>query len=360
MHFFTYPNTCCVMKHFSTIIFLFAALAANGQQAMRILLVDDSKDNFNNTAVIANALTNNSFDFDYIDAPNMTAGPSAEDLMMYDLVIWHTSSDGVGLDLWARVDENNPALVNYLSMDKGLWIIGNDFMYDRYQSPVDNFSEGDFVYDFLGIQQYAAQAYGDDGNLGVPFVRPTQGQPISELNDINWQFSTLWWADVLTPRQGAVSIYMMGGDGYPLAGQTTGLWFDNGLSKCLTFGFDLSLAASQLLVDQTVGAVVPFFEAALLSNVPALPRTLSKAEVFPNPANEVVNLELEVTETASFTVHLVNALGQHVETLANDTVLDAGTHRFSWTPGLHISSGMCYYKIISNGAVVSRSVIWSR
>lgn len=348
------------MKHFLPIIFLFSTLAASSQQTMRILLVDDSKDNFNNTAVIANALSNNNYDFDIIDAPNTAAGPTAEELMMYDLVIWHTSTDGVELDFWARFDENNPALLNYLSMSKGLWVIGNDFMYDRYQVTPVNFSAGDFVYDFLGIQQYAAQSFGNDGGLGVSFVRPAQEQPIVGLNNINWQFETLWWADVLAPRQGAESIYLMGGEGYPLSGQTAGLWFDNGLSKCLTFGFDLSLASSQSIVNQTVEAVVPFFEAALISSVASPAGVRAKAKIYPNPAHQSVNMELEVTENASFSIQIVNMLGQQVETIADKIALNTGVHHLSWTPAPQIPAGVYYCKIISDGYVASHTVILRR
>jgi hypothetical protein len=347
------------MKQFLPFLLtLLVSAALQGQSQLTILLVDDSKDDFDNTAAIANALTQGGYTFDVVNSPETTAGPTAADMAMYQLVIWHTSTDGVDLDLWARTDSDNAEIAAYLAGGGNLWLMGNDFMFDRYGAPMDDFAEGDFAYDFLGIAQYTAQAFGDDGGLGVPAMAPSDGQPMTGLEDITWQFSTLWWADVLTGRDEAVSIYDMSGAGYVFDGQTAGLWYDNGTSICLTFGFDLSLAGNQSMIDNTVDAVLTFWEAALLSNQTEVPAALTDVNVFPNPTTTRASLSLKVVETADVQIDVLNAVGQHVATVAPLARLLPDTYTFDWTPASQLPSGNYHFRVSVDGAVLTRTVVW--
>lgn len=349
------------MKYSSLILLAFFVITSlQSQSSLNILLVDDSKDNFDNTAAIANALTQGGYTFDLLNSPDTESGPTAADMSLYNLVIWHTSTDGVNLDLWARTDSDNAELAAYLAGGGNLWLIGNDFMFDRYSAPVSDFVEGDFAYDFLGIAQYTAQAYGDDGGLGVPAAAPADGHPIPGLEDITWQFSTLWWADVLTGRDGSVPIYNMSGDGYVFNGQTTGLWYDNGISLCLTFGFDLSLAGNQTMIDNTVSSVVDFFEGLLISNQTEVPATLAQINVFPNPSSARTSVLLDVVETTNVEIDILNAVGQQVAIIAPMAQIQPGNYTFTWTPADYLPNGNYYFRIRANDVVATRTVVLTR
>ncbi|MCB0653253.1 MAG: T9SS type A sorting domain-containing protein [Saprospiraceae bacterium] len=342
------------MKYFLPFVFMLFMSTLTLSQDISILLVDDSKDDFFNTDLLKTALENGSYAFDLYNVPDSLAVPEFAYLQNYDLVIWHTSTDGVGLGFWNFNDEINGGLAQYLSEGGNLWLTGNDFLYDVYNTP-STFVEGDFAYDFLGIESYDAQTYADDGGFGVAFVTPAMDQPITGLGDIDWQFSTLWYADSFTGREGAVSIYEMGGDGYALQGSTAGLWYDNGTSKCLSFAFDLALASSQGVIDNTVSSVVDFFASVITTNNNII-EVIPAFEIFPNPINESAKVSFELKETASVQIDIFNMNGQKVFGLLPLSNLTSGIHSFDWIPAAALNSGMYEMRIKLGQQVFSKPV----
>ncbi len=296
------------MKYFLLSMFLLLTVVGFGQ--ISILVVDDSNDGFENTAALTTGLDNNSLTYDLFDAEGTATSPTAEYMGNYDLVIWHTSTNGVGLQFWNANDEINGQLALYLSEGGNLWVTGNDFLYDRYVTPY-TFAEGEFAYDFLGIASYDSQSYDDDGGIGVDFVAPASDQPITGLDNIDWTFSTLWYADAVTGRDGSVPIYEMGGTGYVFEGETAGLWYDNGTSKCLSFFFDLALASGQSVIDNTVASVVAHFE-GLISSTENIELLETEVKVFPNPASEFVQISFEEIPTSKYNFAVTNQLGQTI------------------------------------------------
>ncbi len=300
------------MKYFLLAFMLCISLMTFAQD-LSILVVDDSKDDFDNTALITAGLDNGGIGYDLFDTGAELASPTAEFMADYDLVIWHTSTDGVGLYFWNANDEINGELALYLSDGGNLWVMGNDFLYDRYLTPYA-FAEGEFAYDFLGIQSYDAQTNIDDGGLGVPSVTPSAEQPVTGLADIDWMFATLWYGDAVTGREGSVPIYDMNGDAsYPLLGATAGLWYDNGTSKCLSFFFDLALASDQSIIDNTVSSVVTFFS-GLISSTAELETSATALSVFPNPSSDFIHLSFEEFSATAYRYEVVNQLGQIIRT----------------------------------------------
>ena len=91
------------------------------------------------------------------DAASELETPSLTGLLEYDIVIWHTSNDGVDLQFWEGMDQDNEILKSYLSEGKILWVIGNDFLFDRHSTGA-TFDDGSFEHDFLGIFSYDAQS----------------------------------------------------------------------------------------------------------------------------------------------------------------------------------------------------------
>ena len=328
-------------------------------QGIDILLVDDSDDSFDNTALLGNGLTNNGLAFDLFNSVDSTAGPSIDLMADYDLVIWHTSTDGDFLNFWNGDQSDNGNLSLYLEEGGSLWLIGNDFLFNRYGVPADTFQTGDFVYDYLGIAQYDAQAYGDDGNNGVPEVRPAENQPITGLDLIFWQFPTLWWADILTPRAEAITIYEMGHDNYVFAGESTGIWHAGENHRALTFAFDLALANNQEIIDLTVGSVVEFF-AGFIVDTEVINDLATAIEVYPNPSSGLATLSFSLAEAADVGIDVVNMLGQPVAQLLPNTSLAAGLQQIEWQPARELPNGLYQFRIAIDRLVVLKGIVLKR
>ncbi|MCC6460892.1 MAG: hypothetical protein IT260_10510, partial [Saprospiraceae bacterium] len=151
------------MKIPALLFCLFWATASFGQlPGFRILFVDDSPDGFGNAEYLASALDSLSYDYVYLDVAGTGNLPDSTTYADFDMVIWHTSTNGVGNYLWNGDDTDNAALAAYLDGGGYFWLIGNDFLYDRYGATPYNFEETDFAYQYLGIASYDLQSYGDD------------------------------------------------------------------------------------------------------------------------------------------------------------------------------------------------------
>jgi hypothetical protein len=232
------------------VLFLFAfsmallfADQANAQS--KSLFVNDNGLISDNTDSVLTALTAAGIEYDVFNARDSLRSPTSAEMQAYPLVIWYCSTDGVGNYLWNNTDSDNTDLILYLETGGGLWLIGTDFLYDRYGSAPGVFAEGDFVFDFLGISEYNAQAYGDDGGLGVPELDPIPVVGSTLPHDtIRWYYSTAWWVDGCTPGGNAVSAYNMGPASYSLQGLSSAIWNYPNLydgQKELTFLFDPAL-----------------------------------------------------------------------------------------------------------------------
>ena len=327
--------------------------------AQNILLVDDSNDSFDNTSAIGNGLTNNGLAFDLFNAADSAASPSFALMTDYDLVIWHTSSALVSLNFWNQNETDNTNLSQYLDEGGNLWLIGNDFLSNRYGGPPDTFQNGDFVYDYLGITQFNAESFNNDGLLGLPQVRPVEGQPIPGLTLIFWQLPTLPDADAITAREEAIAIYEMGHDNYVLAGEITGMWYAGANHRALTFAFALALANNQGLIDATIGSVVDFF-AGFIVDTEEINDVATTISVYPNPSSAVARLSFNLKEAAVVNVDVVNMLGQQVATVLSSTTLASGTHQLDWQPKTSLPNGLYQFRITVNGQLTQKAVTLNR
>ncbi len=262
-----------------------------------------------------------------------------------NLVIWHTSTWGQNLNLWEQTDQDNAALKAYLSKPSAnLWLIGNDFLFDRYTSPPVTFAAGTFPFDYLGITNYKAQSYGDDGNLGVPFVKPAAPNPIANLGNVNWQFSTLWWADQCEIRAEAKEVYLFGGIGYPLSNGITGWYYQRpNDSKVLTFAFDLSLAGQFSNMKQTVKSVLDWWRPKI-TPVQEIRRLDQLFEVYPTLFEDRLTVTCKDPSVGQIQVQLIDQLG-HVTYTQNNLLLTGGTATLS-LPNT-IAPGLLFCKISS-------------
>ncbi|MCC6395673.1 MAG: peptidase M1 [Bacteroidetes bacterium] len=103
---------------------------------------------------------------------------------------------------------------------------------------------------------------------------------------------------------------------------------------------------------------------------PVLPTTAALAQNFPNPFNNGTSIRIQIPHRTHVTLSVHNVLGQRIETLV-DGVVDPGTHEYQWTPGVAlqdpgtvpdrpVASGVYYCRLATDGAFLTRSMIFIR
>jgi hypothetical protein len=276
-----------------------------------ILFVNDNAVNTSNTSMIIEAINETGYGLTIFDAVENMASPTFDELMAYDLVIWYTSTDGVGLYLWNGIDEDNQELISYLEFGGNLWVMGNDFLYDRYATPWD-FSSGEFVYDYLGTSQYYAQSYGDDGNVGVAQLDLEAGQEITSLNPILWSFATAWWIDACLARAEAIPVYRMGPGDYMFDDYLSGIYYPTETYHTLSFFFDPALMDTDANRTALFTDVLSYFEALMTTDTEEIENPSGNpihVACYPNPAKNFIHIS---TENSLGQIEVFNQAGQRI------------------------------------------------
>ncbi len=344
-----------------TFLLVFMAMSYYGafaQTNFSILFVDDTDDTFGNAPYFASALDSTGYSYTYFNAVDSAASPTDTYMSNFDLVIWHTSSDGNGLYLWNGDQTDNIRLKTYLDNGGMLWVVGNDFLFNRYGTPPVVWQGGDFMYDYFGVDRYSVQAYGDDSGVGLPQADPDTANAIPGLPTLTWQFATLWWPDGVSLRSDAVPIYRMGGTAYTFADTVTGSWYDNGTSKVLAFYFDLSLANNFGLIRSTTGSVVSFFEqladtTASLQDFPA-----QGFSVYPNPNKGAFSFEFDLKKPLQVSATLLDLQGRQVQSLFYQQPLFSGHHEFNWQIDRSIPTGIYLLRVEGPGTYMTKPVFY--
>jgi len=270
------------------LIFIISSFSLYGQNSFNVLFVNDNSVFSNNTDTVLHALNATGLNFDIFDARDSLRSPNITEMVNYDLLIWYCSTDGVGNFLWNGNDTDNTDLMAYMETGGYLWVMGNDFLYDRYAAP-HNFSEGDFVYDYLGTWEYHAQSYGDDGGTGVAELNLT-APAFSSLNTIQWIFPTAWWVDACVPVSAASSIYEMGPDGYALADYSSAIGYASESHFAVTLFFDPALIITFQDRLQLFSDILNYF--TLFSGNEEIYYGRNRLQVFPNPIKTSFSISL--------------------------------------------------------------------
>ena len=251
------------MKKIYISIFILFFLSTPGLRAeLNILLVNDNGSDLSRVNVLKTSLDNLGFTYTFYDAVTQGSGPSLALMQAHNVIIWYTGNDGSGLYFWNANDTDNQNIKDYIDGGGMFWLQGLDFLYDRYGGAPDTFVAGDFVYDYLGIAEYAAQSHVDDGVVynGVPQLDLVPGNPIFTLDSITWVYSTMWYVDALTPATGADSIYRMGPTGYDLDNYFAGVYLEKGDGKVLTFSFETAKIDNQEHTDTLFNQGLQYFD----------------------------------------------------------------------------------------------------
>jgi len=305
---------------------------------MSILLVDDNAYDATRVAVIQTALTNNGYS--YTDFTTSASGsPTYTYMSGFDLVIWYTGNDGSGLYFWNANDTDNQDIMDYIDNGGMFWLQGLDFLYDRYSGAPDTFVAGDFVYDYLGIEEYHAQSHIDDGVFsdGVPQFDVIPGNPIFTLTPLEWSYSTMWFADALVPTADADTIYRMGPTGYDFDTYYGSLYLEKGTGKVLTITTETARIDTQANTDTYFNEGLAYFEQFIGTTVLITDITVSgdggattidvdngtlqmSADILPvNATNQTVNWTV-VDGTATATINTTGLLQATGTSAGNGTV----------------------------------------
>lgn len=342
-------NKTQIMKQLILLLLLICNLQISHAQ-FTILFVDDSNDQFGNAELFDAVLDSLGYDVTYFDAEGMGLSPSAQVMETFDLIIWHTSSNGVGLQFWNGNDEDNSEIKTYLNNGGKLWLVGLDFMFDRYGTPPDQFIAGDFPFDYLGIESYDAQSYGNDGNLGVPIAVPIPESPIPGLDTLSWLFSTLWWADAVNPRPESEVIYEFGEAPYVLNEAPTGIYYNDGNFAVLSYFFDLAVVRDFEMLKSATQPVLTFFEQLSTSVNEHIQSTVENPNVYPIPSHGPITVNFQTKEAGLVSIQIMDMYGKLISTPVSNVKIEAGEQKFNLeTPILSgLSNGLYFIQIKVN------------
>jgi hypothetical protein len=337
---------------FCTLVFPFGLSA---QESFSILFVNDG---FipSNAEIFTDAIEAAGYTYDFFDAANLEESPTADIMENYDLVVWHTSNDGVGLWLWNGDDTDNEDLMEYLSSGGSLWLVGLDFLFDRYGVPPADFESGSFVYDYLGIDSYDVQTYGDDNESGVPFIFPDAQSPISGLNSLTWIFPVLWWVDGVTLTDAAQPVYRMGDEDYVFFEEVCGAWFDDGNHRVLSYFFDVSVIEAEELLNENVETVLAHFESFALNSDEVLAE--ESFRIFPNPTSSFFRIEWSGTDRIR-SIRLLDLSGRMVQQYEEEIEVRQ-SQNLNLNAGDHLAEGVYLLEISASRASFVRKLMISK
>jgi Secretion system C-terminal sorting domain len=260
--------------------FMAMMMTTNFLGAQKILFVDDNDYILYNSDTIVNGIKSTNYSFtNWNIEKNGGATPSLQKMLEYDIVIWYASTDGVLLNFWESNTQD--VIKKYIDSGKPFWVIGLDLLFAKYGVPPVQFFESEFAYDYLGIDNYKAQSYGNDGQKGCAQMDKSTLAPATFPAQLKWVFSTLWWADVCELAPLSKELYLMGPNNYELAGGVSMHYNQNEGRKVLCTFFDPAL------ID-TYTNRVNFLKSAIdFLNIETSTSTVlaeANIKIYPNPA----------------------------------------------------------------------------
>jgi hypothetical protein len=335
------------MKKFILLIGILSGVVSYGQS---ILLVVDNNLITANTNSIITGLNNTIYADSYSvwDISEKNEAPDANYMLGFNMVIWYCSTDGVDLTFWENGPQGHNELLAYVIEGKPLWIIGQDLLFAEYGSAPDNFSTGEFAFDYMGLSSYDVQSYGDDGALGVSQVNRLPGIPSYFPETIKWIFPELWWVDGVTGRAGALNIYAMGPESYIFADKVCMLDYEADGNHVMSTFFDPAL------INEPANRAA-FLEAGikwmLPDNVGIAEIYQMDASVYPNPYKGTFNVRLSETLATETVFSVFNAAGICV----HHSILESGINSIQ----CELQAGLYFYTINTVDQVITRGKIIS-
>jgi hypothetical protein len=326
-----------------------------------ILLVNDNNFGTDRYLKLDTTLSNLGYAFDIYNTIVTSNFPDAITLSYYDLVIWYTGNDGVDLYLWDVSDTNNykfnAPLIDYIESGGYVWLQGLDFFFDIFGTAPDYFTEGQFIYDFMGVASYYAQSYVDDGQMGVLQLDVVAGNPICSITPVQWIYTTMWYVDALELSPGAQGIYTLGPAGYVFDSYYAGVYNIHENARIFTLSFETARINTQENTDELFYQVIEYFR--LITNIPDNSKNeyINTVTVFPNPAGNKVFFRFFLQNDSNIELTLFTLTGMQVY---SGLFYDQAQGEFEQTiifNELNLSQGIYTYKFKTNQQIYTGKLI---
>ena len=176
-----------------------------------LFLDDDNSDNnggyrTETDSYYVNSLNNMSsgLAYDIIRVNSSADAPDYDTLSQYSLIIWACGTDyQSGETDITFTDNDKENVADYLEGGGALWAIGHDILYDFDYADGER-SEGDFEYDYLGIE------YVDHDRTTPEVLMGVDGDPISDGIEYDTEPIGADFADDIGPRTGFEKVFSSG------------------------------------------------------------------------------------------------------------------------------------------------------
>lgn len=320
----------------------------------KVLLVNDNAREeryFEIDTILSNIETPVDFKYDIYNAAEIGVAPGYPILSAYDLVIWYTGNDGVDLYLWDTSDTNNykfnVPLVEYMNQGGDIWLQGLDFIYDVVGSAPVEFTEGQFIYDVVGISNYAIQTHADDEDTGLVEMDVVIDNPVCELTPVNWTYETLWYADGYELTPNAVPIYKLGPSGYMFDFLYCGLLNNIGDSHLLTYSTEGARFNTRDMGEIVFTEAIEYFKS--LTSIYENPgNSFTIENVYPNPTNNNTTFAYELSNNSNVTLMITDITGKVIMN-TNYGSQSKGSHNIIISANdLNMNNGIYFYTLKIN------------
>ncbi len=250
------------------------------------------------------------------------------------------------------------------------------------------FNQGDFEYDYLGVQKLgpqdvpvttakAQQPWRIDpvqDNVLTGSYYAFQGDSVKLFYYPYYELGFGAWQDNITPTSGTVVDFTDPDHGNAAVGVhnsgtnwKTVFWTVDYLALSFYDPADTSSKYHWGLTDagNLLGNVLTWFGAPVLSTKEEakLPKVYSLKQNFPNPFNPTTAIEYALPEKGLVKLTIYNMLGQEVRTLVN-TAQEANTYRVVWNGldnhGKMVPSGIYFYTINANNFTATKKMVFMK
>ena len=193
---------------------IFVLILSFAQAQLEALFVNDNKVDEEASELVYGILEQYLGTLDQFNAVTEERSPTAQEMSDYSLVIWYCGMDPDELYFWNGNYQDNPNLESYLDGGGSLWVMGQQFFNARYIKPPRQYSDGNFVFDYLGIESWAVETYTDDNGVGVPVLLKDNNSIINpSLDSLNWEDPPEAFVDGCNLVEGVDRTYLFGSNG---------------------------------------------------------------------------------------------------------------------------------------------------
>ena len=333
------------MKKFTLSLFIFLFISTIAFADVNALFVNDNSANESNTEMVFEIIEQYLGELAYFNAVDSARSPVFFEMAEYNLVIWYCGLDEDDLYFWNDNYQDNPYLSEYITKGGSLWLMGRGFFNARYIKPPRNYSEGSFIYDYLGVSRWASESYNSDNGVGVPELILNEGSALNtlSLDRLNWGNPPEPAVDGCELVEGCHSAYFFGPGGYTLYGQPSAFYYPLNKSRNITFTFDPASLDSKGNASTLLSDVLRFYE-DVLSAEPEISIKDAGLTIYPNPASSNLNIEIKIN--GNFEVSLFDLAGNK---LSQQSLYNAGSGKFSHSISVSDFPGGIYFIRIEAG-----------